>query len=222
MRAGRTGSGKSTQVPQYLLECFNKAQVVVTQPRRLAAINLAKRVANERGEELGKDVGYRIGGDSVPGRRLNFVTTGWLLSALVGSPEKIGQLTHVVFDEIHERSADADFLSLVVRLLLHRFADVSLVIMSATLQADVFRSYFRELQPSSSDIPLVAVGGRCFDVKRVHLDEARAGTKPPENSSPQYCSGAVMLGRAHVLVKRPLLSLEAILVPRQEKGGLRG
>ena len=98
---------------------------------------------------------------------------GWLLRALVSSPERIGQLTHVVFDEIHERSADADFLSMVVRLLLHRSSDVRLVIMSATLQADVFRSYFQDLQPEASDIPLVAVGGRCFDVQKIFLDDIR-------------------------------------------------
>ncbi|CAE7283372.1 unnamed protein product [Symbiodinium sp. CCMP2456] len=188
---GETGSGKSTQVPQYILECFTNAQVVVTQPRRMAAINLAKRVAAERGENLGRAVGYRIGGESMPGSRLNFVTTGWLLRALVSSPERIGQLTHVVFDEIHERSADADFLSMVVRLLLHRSPAVRLVIMSATLQADVFRSYFQELQPETSaeaskDIPLVAVGGRCFDVQKVFLDDIRdfSGGKGKKLSKP--------------------------------------
>ena len=102
----------------------------------------------------------------------------------MSSPERIGQLTHVVFDEIHERSADADFLSMVVRLLLHRSPAVRLVIMSATLQADVFRSYFQELQPEASDIPLVAVGGRCFDVQRVFLDDIRDFCKGKKLSKP--------------------------------------
>ncbi|CAJ1408791.1 unnamed protein product [Effrenium voratum] len=179
---GETGSGKSTQVPQYLLELFDGAQIAVTQPRRMAAINLAKRVAKERGEALGETVGYRIGGDSAVGRQLNFQTTGWLLRALVSDTNRLGKLTHVVFDEIHERSADADFLSLVVRLLLHRFptvrlaalrptATVELVIMSATLQANLFRSYFRELQLNEEEVPVVPVGGRCFKVQPVFLDE---------------------------------------------------
>eukprot|EP00913_Durusdinium_trenchii_P003108 g2872.t1 len=137
----RTGEEvKSTQVPQYLLELFPDAQVAVTQPRRMAAINLAKRVAAERHEVLGQTVGYRIGGDSLVGSQLNFQTTGWLLRALVSDTNRLGRLTHVVFDEIHERSADADFLSLVARLLLHRFPQVNLVIMSATLQANLFRT----------------------------------------------------------------------------------
>eukprot|EP00435_Cladocopium_sp_Y103_P046387 s97_g13.t1 len=170
---GETGSGKSTQVPQYILTLFPEAQIAVTQPRRMAAVNLAKRVAKERDEDLGVTVGYRIGGDSVIGRRLNFQTTGWLLRALVSNTNRLGSLTHVVFDEIHERSADADFLSLVARLLLHRFPDVRLVIMSATLQADLFRVYFHELQMDGAEVPLVAVGGKCFEVKKVFLDNIK-------------------------------------------------
>lgn len=180
---GETGSGKSTQVPQYILSLFREAQIAVTQPRRMAAVNLAKRVAKERGEELGLAVGYRIGGDSVIGRRLNFQTTGWLLRALVSNTNRLGSLTHVVFDEIHERSADADFLSLVTRLLLHRFPAVRLVIMSATLQADLFRVYFHELQMDGTEVPLVAVGGKCFEVQKVFLDNIKDYCK--EGLSPQ-------------------------------------
>lgn len=179
---GETGSGKSTQVPQYILSLFPDAQIAVTQPRRMAAVNLAKRVAKERCEDLGISVGYRIGGDSVIGRRLNFQTTGWLLRALVSNTNRLGSLTHVVFDEIHERSADADFLSLVTRLLLHRFPNVKLVIMSATLQADLFRVYFHELQ-DGTEVPLVAVGGKCFEVQKVFLDNIKDYCK--EGLSPQ-------------------------------------
>lgn len=170
---GETGSGKSTQVPQYILELFPEARIAVTQPRRMAAVNLAKRVAKERHEELGECVGYRIGGDSVVGKRLNFQTTGWLLRALVSDTSRLEKLTHVVFDEIHERSADADFLSLVVRLLLHRCPEVKLVIMSATLQADLFSVYFQELQVAQAKVPLVEVGGKCFQVRKVFLDDIK-------------------------------------------------
>ena len=170
---GETGSGKSTQVPQYILELFPSARIAVTQPRRMAAVNLAKRVAKERHEELGECVGYRIGGDSVPGKRLNFQTTGWLLRALVSDTSRLEKLTHVVFDEIHERSADADFLSLVVRLLLHRCPEVKLVIMSATLQADLFSVYFQELQFAQAKVPLVEVGGKCYEVRKVFLDDIK-------------------------------------------------
>ncbi|CAK0793302.1 unnamed protein product [Prorocentrum cordatum] len=141
---GATGCGKSTQVPQYLLEVAPDANIVVAQPRRMAAIQLAKRVASERGEELGQTVGYAIGGgDSTRNQatRLTFVTTGYLLQLLVHKSAELKKLTHVVLDEVHERSVDADMLSLVIKTLLGMYTSVSLVIMSATMNASIFQEH---------------------------------------------------------------------------------
>eukprot|EP00439_Symbiodinium_sp_Y106_P026652 s5347_g3.t1 len=170
---GETGSGKSTQVPQMILEearqrgshCFD-FDTVRTQPRRVAALNLAHRVASELGEQLGDSVGYRIGGDSSRGKYIDFCTVGYILQLFLNAPEdpaaflqlfipelrnacrlqEFGEYTHIVLDEVHERSAESDMLCLVVRLLAkHRFEGTRLVIMSATLQSDLFAHYFGDI-----------------------------------------------------------------------------
>ena len=108
---GETGSGKSTQVPQMILEEARKAKgharVCVTQPRRVAALNLAGRVAEELGEAVGRTVGYRIGGESRPGQHIDFCTVGYVLQLFLNAPEEFGSYTHVVLDEVHERSRGA-------------------------------------------------------------------------------------------------------------------
>eukprot|EP00913_Durusdinium_trenchii_P034129 g31943.t1 len=105
---GETGSGKSTQVPQIILEearrAQNDARVCVTQPRRVAALNLANRVATELGEAIGYTVGYRIGGESRRGENIDFCTVGYMLQVFLNTPEEFGHYTHIVLDEVHERS----------------------------------------------------------------------------------------------------------------------
>ena len=91
-------------------------------------------------------VGYRIGGESKSGEFVEYCSTGYLLQLLVNSPSQIGRYTHVVLDEVHERSAESDMLCLVVRLLA-RVGDsqIRIVVMSATLQAELFARYFAQL-----------------------------------------------------------------------------
>ncbi|CAE7820093.1 spn-E [Symbiodinium sp. CCMP2592] len=171
---GETGSGKSTQVPQMILEEARQrgsfARIAVTQPRRVAALNLAHRVASELGEQLGDSVGYRIGGDSSRGKYIDFCTVGYILQLFLNAPEEFGEYTHIVLDEVHERSAESDMLCLVVRLLAkHRFEGTRLVIMSATLQSDLFAHYFGDI--CKYPVGRVHVGSRCFPVREHYLDE---------------------------------------------------
>ncbi|CAK9007158.1 Probable ATP-dependent RNA helicase spindle-E [Durusdinium trenchii] len=170
---GETGSGKSTQVPQIILEearrAQNDARVCVTQPRRVAALNLANRVATELGEAIGYTVGYRIGGESRRGENIDFCTVGYMLQVFLNTPEEFGHYTHIVLDEVHERSAESDMLCLVVRLLAQqRFRSTRLVIMSATLQSGLFATYFATVSP----LPVgnVFVGARCFKVTEYFLE----------------------------------------------------
>ena len=122
---GDTGSGKTTQAPQFVLEHFVAAGegarcgIVVCQPRRVAAVSIARRVAEERGERVGDVVGYRVRGESRTSNRtrLTFCTTGVLLQRLRWDPT-LGGITHVFVDEAHERTADADFLLILLRRLL--------------------------------------------------------------------------------------------------------
>ncbi|GFH25552.1 uncharacterized protein HaLaN_23535, partial [Haematococcus lacustris] len=147
--SGATGCGKSTQVPQYILEeAVASGQgaavnIIVTQPRRISALGLAQRVAQERGEEVGETVGYSVRLDSrtSPRTRLLFCTTGILLRRLLSQPLLDG-VSHVVLDEVHERSIEIDLLLLLLR-------DVMLVLMSATADAQLFAQYMqRDPQPA--------------------------------------------------------------------------
>jgi HrpA-like RNA helicase len=156
---GETGSGKSSQLPRILVDNWRGDRppfVYVTQPRRIAAISLARRVASEYGETVGNKVGFLIGNERAVCDRtqITFVTTGWLLQKLIFNPDFFYELTHLVLDEIHERGIDADLLYVIVKRLLANASHRAprLVLMSATFNTGLFSQYFcpdeplRELQ----------------------------------------------------------------------------
>ena len=126
------------------------ANIVCTQPRRIAAVGVAERVAEERGEPIGRSVGYVIRGESKrsAASRLLFCTTGVLLKMLEDD-HNLATVTHVVIDEVHERSCDSDLLLLMCRPMLARHKtktgtvpQLKVVLMSATLDSAVFVKYF--------------------------------------------------------------------------------
>jgi ATP-dependent RNA helicase DHX36 len=149
--SGGTGSGKSTQCPQYILEDAiakgkgPETRIIVTQPRRIAAVSVAERVAAERNEKTGNSVGFsvRLHGDKPrdDGGSIEFVTTGVLLRRLMNDPTLDG-ITHVMIDEVHERDINTDFLLVLLRSLLRRRTELRVVLMSATLDAQSFSDYF--------------------------------------------------------------------------------
>ena len=144
-----TGSGKSTQVPQILIDRAGiKGQVVVLQPRRLAARLLASRVAAERGGALGEEVGYQIRFDNrVSARtRIRFVTEAILLRQILEDPSLKG-VGAVVFDEFHERHLTSDLsLACALQSVKNERPDLKLIVMSATLEVEQLEDY---LQPCS-------------------------------------------------------------------------
>ncbi|KAH9746582.1 DExH-box ATP-dependent RNA helicase DExH5 [Citrus sinensis] len=139
--SGETGCGKTTQVPQFILESEITSvrgavcSIICTQPRRISAMSVSERVASERGEKLGESVGYKVRLEGMKGRdtRLLFCTTGILLRRLLVDRNLKG-VTHVIVDEVHERGMNEDLLS--------RRPELRLVLMSATLDAELFSSYF--------------------------------------------------------------------------------
>jgi ATP-dependent helicase HrpB len=145
-----TGSGKSTQVPQMLLNhgLLGQGEVVVLQPRRLAARMLAKRVAEEVGTKLGEIVGYQIRLDSRVSKatRIRFVTEGILLRQMSFDPTLRG-ISAIVFDEFHERHLYGD-ISLARALQIQQSSrpDLKLVVMSATLDAALLKKLPRALR----------------------------------------------------------------------------
>jgi ATP-dependent helicase HrpB len=142
-----TGSGKSTQVPQMLLQhgLLGAGQAVTLQPRRLAARLLAKRVADELRVPLGQEVGYQIRFENVTSAatRIRFVTEGVLLRQMIDDP-KLDGVTALLFDEFHERHLYGDITLARARELQERGRpDLLLVVMSATLEAGLLESYLR-------------------------------------------------------------------------------
>jgi ATP-dependent RNA helicase DHX29 len=155
---GETGCGKTTQVPQFLLDDAiergegGTCNIICTQPRRVAATSIAERVSAERCENngvggAGSLVGYHVRLDAkvTSATRLTFCTTGILLRRLQGD-RMLSDVTHIVVDEVHERSLDGDFLLTLLRDLPTRrrqagLPPVKLVLMSATLNASLFSGY---------------------------------------------------------------------------------
>eukprot|EP00037_Helgoeca_nana_P016072 m.150760 g.150760 ORF g.150760 m.150760 type:complete len:1372 (+) comp23324_c0_seq4:577-4692(+) len=168
---GETGCGKTTQVPQFVLEdllCSEgtaRCKMLCTQPRRLAAIGVATRVAAERGERVGDTIGYsiRLETKQCDDTQLLFCTTGILLRMLQGDTE-LTSITHVFVDEVHERSVDSDIALAILRDVLSRRPDLKLILMSATLDATLFSDYF-------GGCPVLEIPGFTHPVKDFFLDE---------------------------------------------------
>ncbi len=196
--SGATGCGKSTQVPQFILDEWllsgkdnQICNIICTQPRRISAIGVAERVAAERNEgTVGSNmVGYQIRMESRTCNftRLLFCTTGILLRRL-GSDPDLDCVSHVVVDEVHERSEEADFLLMVLRDLLARRKDLKVILMSATLNADMFADYFG----GPKAVPVIEIPGRTFPVEQVRQ---HTGARQEPHCTDLFCLKQLNLSR---------------------------
>ncbi|BEJ01119.1 hypothetical protein CcaverHIS631_0509760 [Cutaneotrichosporon cavernicola] len=176
--SGETGCGKSTQLPAFILEDQlskgKPCKIFVTEPRRISAISLAQRVSVELGESPGAMgnasslVGYsiRLEAKMSPSTRLAFVTNGIALRMLEGgSGSSFDEVTHIVVDEVHERSIESDFLLIVLKQLLEVRKDLKVVLMSATVDAEKISDFF-------GGCPAMQVPGRTFPVQVQYLEDA--------------------------------------------------
>ena len=175
--SGETGCGKTTQVPQFILdEALMKGKgsttkIVCTQPRRISAISVAERVATERGESCGKtnsSVGYQIRLERKLPRNqgsILFCTTGIVLEWMSGGDvaKCLHGISHLIIDEVHERDIHTDFLMAIVKDTLKLRPDFRLILMSATLNAHSFSKYF--------DAPSVNIPGFTYPVKEFYLED---------------------------------------------------
>lgn len=164
-----TGSGKSTQVPQWFLDhkLTGDDEIVVLQPRRLATRMLAARVASERGVKLGDEIGYQIRLDRVCSvkTKVRFVTEGVLLRQLLHDP-KLRGVGAIIFDEFHERHLYGDItLARVFELQETIRPDLKIVVMSATLDSETLQKYLEPCEVLTSE-------GRTFPVEMRYLDKA--------------------------------------------------
>ena len=163
---GETGCGKTTQLPQFLRQAGEDSAIAVTQPRRVAAISVARRVAEEAEVELGREVGYQVRFDDCSSSltTIKYMTDGCLLRELLDDPE-LSRYGVVVLDEAHERSLATDILFGLVKTLLgrplsemkSRKRQLKVVIMSATLNSQQFSAFF-------DSCPVFEIPGRTFPV----------------------------------------------------------
>ena len=190
--SGETGCGKTSQVPQFLLDdplVGPSCNIVCTQPRRISAISVAERVAAERGESAGGIVGYAVRGDAMENKlanvaaptsggssksagpwptQLSFVTPGLLLRRL-GSDPTLQRYTHVLIDEVHEQDKYTEFLLVLLKRLLPSRPDLRVVLMSATLRAETFADFF-------GGCPGLTIGTSMYPVATYFLEDALRNT----------------------------------------------
>ncbi|KAI0562305.1 pre-mRNA-splicing factor ATP-dependent RNA helicase DHX16 [Gracilaria domingensis] len=162
-----TGSGKTTQIPQYLVE-EGFGSVVCTQPRRVAAMSVAARVAHEMGVKLGNEVGYSIRFEDCTSEKtvIKYVTDGMLLREFLSEPD-LKAYDVILVDEAHERSMSTDIvMGLIKDIARFRGDDVRIIISSATMDTAKFSSYF-------DDAPVYSIPGRRYEVDLYY-------TKTPE------------------------------------------
>ncbi|KAL9292817.1 putative pre-mRNA-splicing factor ATP-dependent RNA helicase DEAH5 [Arabidopsis thaliana] len=166
---GETGSGKTTQVTQYLAEAgyTTKGKIGCTQPRRVAAMSVAKRVAEEFGCRLGEEVGYAIRFEDCtgPDTVIKYMTDGMLLREIL-IDENLSQYSVIMLDEAHERTIHTDVLFGLLKKLMKRRLDLRLIVTSATLDAEKFSGYFFNCN-------IFTIPGRTFPVEILY-------TKQPE------------------------------------------
>eukprot|EP01065_Artemidia_motanka_P029544 TRINITY_DN35641_c0_g1_i1.p1 TRINITY_DN35641_c0_g1~~TRINITY_DN35641_c0_g1_i1.p1 ORF type:complete len:1076 (+),score=329.72 TRINITY_DN35641_c0_g1_i1:60-3287(+) len=165
---GETGSGKTTQITQYLYEAGycrpaadgrEKLMVGCTQPRRVAAMSVAKRVSEEVGTDLGGKVGYSIRFEDCTSERtlIKYMTDGVLLREAMRDPE-LSQYSCIIMDEAHERSLNTDVLFGVMKGVAGRRRDLKLIVTSATMDKEKFSGFF-------CNCPVFIVSGRCYPVE---------------------------------------------------------
>lgn len=158
---GETGSGKTTQIPQYLHQAGftkNDMKIGCTQPRRVAAMSVAARVAEEMGYKLGNEVGYSIRFEDCTSERtmIKYMTDGMLLREFLGEPD-LASYSVMIIDEAHERTLHTDVLFGLVKDIARFRPDLKLLISSATLDAEKFSEFF-------DDAPIFRIPGRRFPV----------------------------------------------------------
>ncbi|KAK4880939.1 hypothetical protein RN001_004258 [Aquatica leii] len=169
-----TGSGKSTQIPQFILEevCARRGRckIICTQPRRLSTVAVAERVAEERGESVGHTVGYQIKLKYLcsPKSALMYCTNGILLRTLMNNNEDyLKNVTHVIVDEIHERDKYTDFLLICLRQNMQLYRNLKIILMSATADIKLFASYFKGAK-------ILHVPGRNHSITQLFLEDILA------------------------------------------------
>jgi pre-mRNA-splicing factor ATP-dependent RNA helicase DHX16 len=198
---GETGSGKTTQIPQYLYEggWCKRGRLACTQPRRVAAMSVAKRVADEMNVRLGAEVGYKIRFEDCTSEktRLEYMTDGMLLRYFLSEPD-LKSFQVLIIDEAHERTLHTDILFGLVKDIARFRPDLKLLISSATMDAERFSAYF-------DDAPIFNIPGRRYPVEILY-------TKAPEADYLDACIVTVL----QIHITQPLGDVLVFLTGQEE------
>jgi len=198
---GETGSGKTTQIPQYLMEegYTRKGRIACTQPRRVAAMSVAKRVADETGTRLGSEVGYTIRFEDCtsPKTVIQYMTDGMLLREFLSEPD-LKKYSVLIIDEAHERTLHTDILFALAKDVARFRPDLTLIISSATLDSEKFSAYFDKA-------PVFNIPGRRYPVDIYY-------TKAPEAD---YLDAAVV-SVLQIHITQPLGDILVFLTGQDE------
>ncbi|ODV79345.1 P-loop containing nucleoside triphosphate hydrolase protein [Suhomyces tanzawaensis NRRL Y-17324] len=232
---GETGSGKSTQIVQFILDELNasgnfESRIICTQPRRISTIGLAERISDERIDQVGKETGYIIRGENRTSKvtRLSFVTTGVLLRMLQsflssGSKDAslFENLEYIFIDEVHERSIDSDFLLIILKNILDKFPNLKVILMSATIDISTFKNFFK------TPLNHIHIEGRTFPIEDHYLDsiledlDYTVQTSDGELIRPKATSAYFQKGNLNYdLVARLCLKIDSSLSLSGDKGSI--
>ena len=178
--SGSTGSGKSTQIPQYLYESgwTNENNIIgVTQPRRVAVTTVASRVAEEMGTFIGQEVGYAIRFDDCSDKsltKIKYMTDGYLVREMMSDP-LLSKYSVIMLDEVHERTLYTDIVIGLLKKILKTRHDLHLIISSATLDANTFQQFFNlksYLNKKDDTTCIINIEGKSFPVDVFYLQSS--------------------------------------------------
>ena len=179
---GETGCGKSSRVPVMILRApvpnnsHSEPKIFISQPRRIAAKSLVERVRScepDVKDKIALRMGHGEREYESSQTRAWFVTTGYLVRVLANHPERFNDVSHLIIDEVHERSVDSDILCLLCKRLLKTNLRIRLVLMSATLAANMYAGYFGVTEPP------IQVGGRKFPIREFFVEDLVSTFKFP-------------------------------------------
>ncbi len=211
--SGETGSGKTTQIPKFCLAagCGTRGMIGCTQPRRIAAVNVARRIAFEFNEPLGTSVGYKIRfDDKAPSHACIKVMTDGILLAETQQDPLLKRYDTIIVDEAHERSLNIDFTLGILRRLMKKRKHLKLIITSATIDTRKFSDAF-------DNAPIIEVSGRMFPVETVYrpMVEDSGEKQNPEDQG--YVEAAA--DAAHSLLTRTRSGDMLIFMPTEQDIG---
>lgn len=217
--SSETGTGKTTQIPKYVYEMYGEP-VICSQPRRIAAISIAKRVSEEVGEKVGQLVGYSVRFEECTSNetKIRYVTDGTLLRDFIDDP-KVSQYKAVIIDEVHERTINIDLLLGLVKDAIGIREDLKVIIMSATISTDKFIEYFpgaATLHIKSRSYPIELIYKPCEKddyVEKAVETAVRISETEPEGDILVFLTGEDEIEKSCLLVKQRQHRLKNKLVP---------